>query len=702
MSTMLQNTTVSHLSPMVSYIPGILWFEGTSSDPELYSYPSQSYHATNSTNGHAGVSFQWTGAGEVWVFGAYRERLGAYQVVLDGAITEFPGFKPYDTEDYEAVLFNAPILPGPHQIELVNTGNNSVLDITSIVFQSAQGAKTTIDDTDSRCKWAGGWQTDATTHTTFASEGRMWMNFSPTYLWAPLTAGVGIEVWGPTGPSNSPYSITVDGWTAPSFTSNTRIPAKSNASQLLFFSYGLDDRDHSLLIRNDPAWSGDTAAATTFGIDYTVVFAAVDPIPPPKSKKNIAIIVASSVSGGVLLLLICVTCFWCRRRISHIKKRESLLRPSPFGLIVIPASPTTPDSPYRDQDTHGLSHKSPEYLSDNANADRRGVRASIINAFPRLKMAKAKTKSKAKAKMGHRRGSASTSGSGSEKGGSPSSSAEFMSKPQPLKYKLDLDRRRASGDAGGGGGGGGGGEVDDKTDTMTIGIEDTSAGSLFVNAPSSPHLPSLPPAHASPTHIASMTILGERKSRLSVSRKPSLSYQSVLDSPIDPSLQPTRHSRQLSLSHRRSESCLSETRTASALSTSLNNMPLLSYPASSGAPTPRNPDTVMVSSPPHLNLTPNQNRAEVPRPTDPEITAATHPHPHPHPLPPAPIPSQQLSHPHPPAPDPHRRVRPLPVPQPIRVGIPVPRGKDGARTPGTTTSTGSQPPPYQPYQFNIA
>lgn len=33
----LQNTTVSHISPLLNYIPRIIWFEGTPNDTNLVS-----------------------------------------------------------------------------------------------------------------------------------------------------------------------------------------------------------------------------------------------------------------------------------------------------------------------------------------------------------------------------------------------------------------------------------------------------------------------------------------------------------------------------------------------------------------------------------------------------------------------------------------------------------------------------------------
>lgn len=59
-------------------------------------------------------------------------------MIMDRVSTSYEGFRPGDSEDFNSVLFHyAGLLPGKHQVELVNTasGNCSdqcVLDITQV------------------------------------------------------------------------------------------------------------------------------------------------------------------------------------------------------------------------------------------------------------------------------------------------------------------------------------------------------------------------------------------------------------------------------------------------------------------------------------------------------------------------------------------------------------------------------------------
>lgn len=80
------NTTVSHISPVLAYVPGMIWYEGTTEDESLVSNPEigvepishicirtqagywgDGYHATNSSQGEGRVLFQWFGTGKFTV-----------------------------------------------------------------------------------------------------------------------------------------------------------------------------------------------------------------------------------------------------------------------------------------------------------------------------------------------------------------------------------------------------------------------------------------------------------------------------------------------------------------------------------------------------------------------------------------------------------------------------------------------------------
>ncbi|KAH9850413.1 hypothetical protein C2E23DRAFT_735030 [Lenzites betulinus] len=268
---MLVNTTVSHISPLLNYIPRSAWYEATlASDPNLLSYPNVSYHATNSTtSGRASVSFSWYGTGEV--FGGYRSFLGPYTVTLDGDTTTYDGYTG-GPDQYEYQLYGISDLPvGKHHISIANTGTDParpVLDLDYLVFEGKTDSTTTVDHTSNQCVWiphsTGAWVID---DTTSLASGMMGMNFT----------GTGVAVYGSLDAHSAPFSVSVDGAPSPPLTPNTAmVNPYANASTLLYVKTGLLQGSHEVWVANDPATSGPNATATKLSISSVVVFSDAD------------------------------------------------------------------------------------------------------------------------------------------------------------------------------------------------------------------------------------------------------------------------------------------------------------------------------------------------------------------------------------------------------------------------------------------
>ncbi|PIL32533.1 hypothetical protein GSI_05236 [Ganoderma sinense ZZ0214-1] len=231
---MPHNTTVSHISPLVSYIPRSAWYEANASDPDLVrpqptvtvflralpltdKYSNQSYHYSNST---ASVTFSWWGTGEplsprrrrpsassavwepsvesdalhprpagIWVFGGRRNWSGEYLVSVDNQEAQtFSAYSNGSLDEFQQVLFGTSGLPlADHQIRITNPGaspeTQSTLDIDYLVFETPYAAEPKIYHNDtSACIWNpktnGVWQVDETSHTTEDDLGSMELNFT--------------------------------------------------------------------------------------------------------------------------------------------------------------------------------------------------------------------------------------------------------------------------------------------------------------------------------------------------------------------------------------------------------------------------------------------------------------------------------------------------------------------------------------------
>ncbi|KAI0076655.1 hypothetical protein K474DRAFT_1597520 [Panus rudis PR-1116 ss-1] len=132
----LLNVTVSHVSPMLSYVPHSLWWDETNLNSNIQeNYSLKSCHATDASLGQGSVSLQWYGQGGT-VYGGYRQRLGSFNVTLDNTTNSFLGFKDGDAEILPDVLFTASNLTlGHHLVTLTNTGSserNATLDIDRV------------------------------------------------------------------------------------------------------------------------------------------------------------------------------------------------------------------------------------------------------------------------------------------------------------------------------------------------------------------------------------------------------------------------------------------------------------------------------------------------------------------------------------------------------------------------------------------
>ncbi|RDX50704.1 hypothetical protein OH76DRAFT_1348340 [Lentinus brumalis] len=252
------NTTVSHVSPLISYIPRSAWFEGSSGDPNLGNYSLKSYHATNNTEaGNASVVFSWWGTGES-VHGGYRRRLGGYTVTLDSDVTLHQGYVDGTDEDFDAVLFNATGLPaGPHQLRITNASNDvkrPVFDIDHLVFESNLEETEIVSHMSADCTWFpkgdGAWEVDERSQYVVVHVVTQFV-FSPRHT--------GFILYGQLDGTSAPLTVTLDGRSYHPVAPNTAITPLLSTSHVLFAVTDLNQGNHTIWVENNPADSNTTA-----------------------------------------------------------------------------------------------------------------------------------------------------------------------------------------------------------------------------------------------------------------------------------------------------------------------------------------------------------------------------------------------------------------------------------------------------------
>ncbi|OJT07229.1 hypothetical protein TRAPUB_1906 [Trametes pubescens] len=279
---MLVNTTVSHISPLLTYLPAVAWYEDTpQADPSLdcgrCAPPRPQWHA-GLTSGHR-------------VYGGYRESLGRYRVTLDRNSTEYDGFNGGpDVPGYQ--LFSAPNLPmGQHHISMFNIGNDParpMFDFSYLMFESAAGNTTVFDHTSDQCVWlphtAEAWAVDAVSHTTTQDFGSMGMNFTNLNRVLSPHLGTGVAVYGVLSAQSSSFDVTVDDATGFPLSPHTGNDSPTNETTLLYIKTDLYQGPHTLWVQNNRL-SG-SATATQLSISSLVVFSDAEASPSSTPPAN--------------------------------------------------------------------------------------------------------------------------------------------------------------------------------------------------------------------------------------------------------------------------------------------------------------------------------------------------------------------------------------------------------------------------------
>lgn len=146
--------------------------------------------------------------------------------------------------------------------------------------------------------------------------------------------GSAVQLWGPVGPNDSPFSVSIDGRIARPLSPNSHVQAhnssSANTAHLLFAHYNLTEGTHLFEIRNNPLWTNSSEASTTLSIDHLMAFTLPN---PTKSTSNAitSIIVGTSIAGFCLLVFTLWSIWFCNKRAKQNKVNREKYRTSPFN-----------------------------------------------------------------------------------------------------------------------------------------------------------------------------------------------------------------------------------------------------------------------------------------------------------------------------------------------------------------------------------
>ncbi|KAI9450352.1 hypothetical protein F5148DRAFT_598110 [Russula earlei] len=344
------NVSVDDASPLISYSPAGAWTDHSNTD-SIYApfYSQRSWHTSSFPGASATIQFNGTG---IWFYGANRPGYGSFNISIDGQ--SVPGDAHSSRVLFRRLLGGrSGLTNGPHTVVLTNTGQDSYVDLDTVLFETQVGSagsvmrEKTIDDASPAITYSPApkdWVFDRlkgchndTIHFTERAGASAQLTFD----------GEGVAIYGTVSPGHADYNVTMDGITQSFQGGSNGLVSGLHMGMLLYFTNGLTAGPHNLTLTAYPAHSDDHRRGKFLDIDKIVVVSASDgtstkndvtPVheweslsrnqtgknlsnvgasPPAylNSRRPNAAIIGAGIAGGLLLLLlIMIPAFLLRRR----------------------------------------------------------------------------------------------------------------------------------------------------------------------------------------------------------------------------------------------------------------------------------------------------------------------------------------------------------------------------------------------------
>ncbi|KAF9244860.1 hypothetical protein BU15DRAFT_85715 [Melanogaster broomeanus] len=258
----LITTLIDDKSPLILYDAS--WAPGTSGDSLADQYYLGTFTTNEVTDGKATFSFNGTA---VWIYGAKRSNHGTYTIELDNASYA------NNNGDSTNALFQQSLFNMMNLINTATSSTNMYVDIDLIVWQSEVGNAgdqldtEIVQDTDPRFQYQlPAWGTtsssvnfnlfsNGTGHSTQTYDASATFTFTVRF-WP----GEAVTLFGPTGPSNGPYTVQLDGGETVTYNASTSL---TNYGVTLYHADNLGPGQHQMVLTNMPSTNGQSLS-----IDY--------------------------------------------------------------------------------------------------------------------------------------------------------------------------------------------------------------------------------------------------------------------------------------------------------------------------------------------------------------------------------------------------------------------------------------------------
>lgn len=337
--------TIEDTSPIITYSSN--WRPGTSADDPLMDRYSQNSFTVTNVNGES-VSFSFNGTG-VQIFGAKRGNHGPYHVNLDKSQNTGLNGTALDPGLFQTSLFSVSGLQqGPHQVTLTNDAA-SYVDIDFITWQTDIGAPgdniivDTFKDTDPSFVYSpsdGTWTTNPSHLGTFlGGTGHATNSSSASFTYT--FKGIGVSLYGPTGPNGSSYAVQLDGRSLATLSSTK---SSYRPQTLLYHANNLEPGVHNLQLQCQSVSSTQLCA-----IDYATVYSTSSQSGQSRHSLSIGAVAGITAASLVTLFLLLGLLGLLWFRVRH-QPGESKASPSAFGgtesTVGDPARMTTVVNPF--------------------------------------------------------------------------------------------------------------------------------------------------------------------------------------------------------------------------------------------------------------------------------------------------------------------------------------------------------------------
>ncbi|KAF7321255.1 hypothetical protein MKEN_00645200 [Mycena kentingensis (nom. inval.)] len=300
------NITLEDSSPQIVY--SVDWRAGTTSDDDFADHYSDSSFTLTQVDG-ATATFMFNGTA-VTIFGAKRPNHGQLQVTIDG--NSFPSVSGQGNSpgQFQVPLFASPLLDqGIHTVSVTNQGT-TFLDIDFVTVQYDIGQPnepllvTTVQDTDLAFSYSPqtSWGISVPSVGTYSGSSGHGTATPGAFMVFEFEAD-SVFLYGPVGPQQSPFGVSLDGAASTKFSANKQF---YKPQTLLYSATNLGAGKHHINVTYEPSQPNQILAIDFAQLYTTQSLGGTSAFTSEKTQKTSSASLSGGVIAGIIIALLFV------------------------------------------------------------------------------------------------------------------------------------------------------------------------------------------------------------------------------------------------------------------------------------------------------------------------------------------------------------------------------------------------------------